>query len=196
MLDPNSEMGRIAQRIRPGQKLCNVRGGPRAIHTWDIPEVFGRTTKGEKKLLEALLHLRRRYRVRATGDADPVSATVLARELQEPVGELLAHLETKGFVRKINGKFDLTHTFNGKFRRLEWDAPAYTVDTRFGNPRYFLHPAKNRGFSVREAARIQGFPDSFVFTGPLAAQYRMIGNAVSPPTARVLAQAIRECLLT
>ena len=89
---------------------------------------------------------------------------------------------------------DLSHTFNGKYRRLSWDHPAPTVDTRFGDPKYYLHPEEQRGLSVREAARIQGFPDDFVFAGSKAAQFRMVGNAVPPPLAKQLAEAIREYL--
>lgn len=45
----------IAKRIKPGQKLSNVRGGPRSVHTWDIPEVYGKTSKEERKVLETIL---------------------------------------------------------------------------------------------------------------------------------------------
>jgi DNA (cytosine-5)-methyltransferase 1 len=71
---------------------------------------------------------------------------------------------------------------------------ARTVDTRFGDHRLFLHPIENRGFTVREAARIQGFRDDFVFSGTLAQQYRMIGNAVPPPVGRSVAELVRHLL--
>lgn len=70
-----------------------------------------------------------------------------------------------------------------------------TVDTRFGNPIYFLHPEEDRGFTVREAARIQGFPDDFVFKGSLVEMYRMIGNAVPPPLSEIVANIVRDQLL-
>ena len=71
---------------------------------------------------------------------------------------------------------------------MSWDKPSHTVDTRFGAPRYFLHPNEHRGFTVREAARIQGFPDDYVFHGDEKFQYRLIGNAVPPPLARLAAE--------
>ena len=83
--------------------------------------------------------------------------------------------------------YDLTNAFNGKFRRLKWDQPAPTVDTRFGQPRYFLHPDEDRGFSVREAARIQGFPDAYKFPSSDSIAFRLIGNAVPPPMANAIA---------
>jgi DNA (cytosine-5)-methyltransferase 1 len=48
---------------------------------------------------------------------------------------------------------------------------------------------------VREAARLQGFPDSFAFTGSEAGQFRLVGNAVPPPMARLIAEFIRQAIL-
>lgn len=194
-LAADGTLKKIARRIAPGQKLCNVRGGARAVHTWDIPEVFGPTTSWERQVLETLLMHRRRERVREVGDADPVSGHFLYRQLGRSVAGTLRVLQRKGYVRRIGDRYDLVHTFNGKFRRLHWDRPSLTVDTRFGDPRYFLHPDEDRGFTVREAARIQGFPDRFVFDGPRSAQYRLIGNAVPPPLAKHLALYLRDAIV-
>ncbi len=98
-------------------------------------------------------------------------------------------------MREIGDTHDLTGAFNGKYRRLSWDKPSNTVDTRFGSPTYFLHPEEQRGFTVREAARIQGFPDSFIFSGTEKEQYQMVGNAVPPPMAKKIALQIRKLLL-
>ena len=102
----------------------------------------------------------------------------------------------KGFVRKSSkDTYDLTRTFNGKYRRLSWDTPSPTVDTRFGDPNYFLHPENNRGFSVREAARIQGFDDDFTFSDSARDNYKMIGNAVPPPLSEIVAKMIKTQIL-
>ncbi len=191
-----SDMYLIAKKIKPGQKLSNVRGGSNSVHTWDIPEVFGMTTIEEKYFLCTIMNIRRRLRIRDIGDADPVPESALEERFGGSTKNLLTSLIRKGFVRQINGNYDLTHTFNGKFRRLRWDKPSFTVDTRFGNPRYFLHPQEDRGFSVREAARIQGFPDSFNFFGTLESQYRLIGNAVPPPVSASIAEFTKKFLLT
>jgi DNA (cytosine-5)-methyltransferase 1 len=184
----------IAARIRPGQKLCNVRGGPHSVHTWDIPEVFGMTTKKERTLLELLRCLRRRDRRRPLGDADPVSIERLQEAFGAPFFRLLKSLQRKGFVRCVEGHYDLTNTFNGLYRRLTWDKPSCTVDTRFGLARYFLHPTKARPFTVREAARIQGFPDQYVFFGDEPTQFRLVGNAVPPPVGRLAADFTKQML--
>jgi len=184
----------IAQRIKPGQKLSNVRGGQNAVATWDIPEVFGSVTEHERTVLELLRRMRRQKRQRDHGDADPVSLDRLEAALGSRFHRLVEQLITKGYLRRIDGGVDLVGTFNGKFRRLAWDRPSCTVDTRFGSPRYFLHPSQHRGFTVREAARIQGFPDSYVFRGSEQAQYRMIGNAVPPPLGAFAADLVKRLL--
>jgi DNA (cytosine-5)-methyltransferase 1 len=184
----------IARRISPGQKLSNVRSGSRAVHTWHIPEVFGRTSHSERQILEAVLRLRRQERLREFGDADPVTASSVAKSLGRCVDSEIESLVRKSYLRRVGRRFDLTHTFNGKYRRLRWDEPSFTVDTRFGDPRNFLHPEGNRGFSVREAARIQGFPDEFKFSGSRDQQFRFVGNAVPPPMAGALARALKEIL--
>lgn len=193
-LQPGTADYKIARRIGQHQKLCNVRCGERAIPTWQIPEVFGKTTLAEREVLSAIQRLRRQMRQRTTGDADPVLPSDVTERCGRNVRSQIDRLCEKGFLRRIGRRFDLVNTFNGKFRRLAWQHSAPAVDTRFGEPRYFLHPEEHRGLSVREAARIQGFPDEFEFFGPRAAQFRMVGNAVPPPLARHIAMAIRTQL--
>lgn len=190
-LDELSTDFRIALRIALGQKLTNARGALSAVHTWHIPEVFGRSTKLEKEVLEAVLKLRRQVRRREVGDADPVSTKLLTSQFG---CDVLSRLVAKGFLRQVGKYHDLTHTFNGKYRRLVADAPSRTVDTRFGDPKLFLHPVEHRAFTVREAARIQGFPDDMIFYGSRAQQFRMIGNAVPPPVGRYMAQVTLSLL--
>ena len=66
------------------------------------------------------------------------------------------------------------------YGRLWWDRPSPGLTTRcisLSNGRYG-HPEQNRAISVREAARLQGFPDDFVFTGNLNSMAKQVGNAV------------------
>lgn len=191
LLKPDSQDFKIASRIGQGQKLTNSRSGDLAIHTWHIPEVFGRTNKFEREVLYATLRMRRQVRRREFGDADPVSTSALRRQFGS---EVVQSLVNKGYLRKMGHYVDLTHTFNGKYRRQRLDSPTRTVDTRFGDHRLFLHPTENRAFTVREAARLQGFGDEFIFTGTLTQQFRMIGNAVPPPVAQSVAELVRRLL--
>ena len=57
-----------------------------------------------------------------------------------------------------------------------------------------VHPNQNRVISVREAARMQGFDDSYRFHGKIADKFRQVGNAVPPPMAKQIGIEIRKAL--
>lgn len=80
----------------------------------------------------------------------------------------------------------------GSYGRLTWDWPAYTVTNASLNitAGAFTHPDHDRCLSVREVARIQSFPDDYIFHGSVEAQYRQVGNAVPPLLARAVAEMI------
>ena len=185
----------IARRISPGKKLCNVRLSPAAVPTWDIPEVFGPVTASEREVLVTLVRLRRRNRRRTFGDADPVLPSVLNHHLERRCDTDISRLIAARYLRRVESYIDLTHTYNGKFRRLPTEGVSPTVDTHFGDPRLFIHPHFDRGLTPREAARIQGFPDHFVIAGNRLRAFKMIGNAVPPPMAARLADFTRDVLL-
>lgn len=194
ILKRNSKARRIAEKISPGQKLCNVRESPASVHTWDIPSVFGAVTSTERELLNSFIRLRRTDRQRSYGDADPVSIARINAVAGKRTDPLLKSLLSKGYIRKIGKAFDLTHTFNGTYRRLCWDSQSPTVDTHFGDPRLFLHPSEHRGMSVPEAAALQGFPARFIWPASERAAFRLIGNAVPPPISFALANFARSLL--
>ncbi len=77
-------------------------------------------------------------------------------------------------------------TFHSAGRKLVKEKQAPTI-TKSGR---FIHPIFNRLISVREAARIQSFPDSFMFKGTLREMYGQIGNAVPPLMAKAIAEGI------
>jgi DNA (cytosine-5)-methyltransferase 1 len=114
LLGLNTKEGIIAKRIKPGQKLSNVRGGSNAVATWDIPEVFGEITEHERTVLELLRRLRRQERKRDFGDADPVSLERLEAALGSQFHSLIVGLITKGYLRHVESGIDLVGTFNGK----------------------------------------------------------------------------------
>ncbi|WP_158584094.1 DNA cytosine methyltransferase [Salinibius halmophilus] len=190
----SSDQLKISKAIAQGKKLCDVRLGDRSVHTWDIPEVFGTTSAEEKLLLVTISKLRRRLRRRSNGDADPVELEQLKQHCGYELDKQILSLVKKGYITKKDGYIDLSHRFNGKYKRPFYDGFSPTVDTTFGNPKNFLHPTQHRGFTVREAAKIQGFPDSFEFFGSIHNQFKMIGNAVPPPLAKALAESILKVL--
>jgi len=84
----------------------------------------------------------------------------------------------------------------GRVDRLKPDAPSKTVIAGgvSGGGRSHLHPFIPRTLSVRECARLQTFPDSFTFAGPIARQFTQVGNAVPPLLAYHLGAAIARAL--
>ena len=83
-------------------------------------------------------------------------------------------------------------SFKDKMRRLRWDRPAPTIVAHLSKDGYmFIHPVHQRTITVREAARFQSFPDSFVFQGSMTSQFRQVGNAVPP----LLAEKLGECII-
>ncbi len=78
------------------------------------------------------------------------------------------------------------------YGRLRSDRPAYTISTYFSRPGNgcFIHPEADRLITVREAARLQTFPDSYRFSGRGRARYMQVGNAVPPLLAYQMARMI------
>jgi len=78
------------------------------------------------------------------------------------------------------------------YGRLTSEMPSYTINTYFNRPGNgtFIHPTQNRLISMREAARLQSFPDHYRFKGSLSSRYKQIGNAVPPLLARFLGETI------
>ncbi|MFA1546481.1 DNA cytosine methyltransferase [Actinomadura chokoriensis] len=78
--------------------------------------------------------------------------------------------------------------------RLWWDKPGFTIRTEFYKPEKgrYLHPTADRPITHREAARLQSFPDEFVFEGSKIQVGRQIGNAVPPGLGTAIAQYVHE----
>lgn len=95
------------------------------------------------------------------------------------------------YVPKELFKSDRDNRHSNYLRRLDSNSQSVTIDT--GHNVYF-HPHFKRVPTIRESARIQSFPDDFVFTGNKGQQFRQVGNAVPPLLAEAIAKAIMEVL--
>lgn len=81
--------------------------------------------------------------------------------------------------------------FIGKWRRLDPLKPSHTVVAHLGTDTYsHIHPWEPRGISVREAARLQSFPDDFVFNCSMSDAFKQIGNAVPPLMSEAIGKAM------
>lgn len=93
---------------------------------------------------------------------------------------------------KSNTYTDVSRTQNTIYLRLDYDEPSGTVVNV--RKSMWIHPILDRAISVREAARLQTFPDSFVFCGTKDKQYQQVGNAVPPIMAKAIAKKIANVL--
>lgn len=124
------------------------------------------------------LHVTRRY--------DRLS---VERFLAIPTGgnrfDLPEHLKAPCWSRASTGAGDV-------MGRMRWDTPSVTIRTEFFKPEKgrFLHPQQHRAISHWEAARLQGFDDTFAWCGSKTEVARQIGNAVPVPLARGIAEHV------
>lgn len=106
------------------------------------------------------------------------------------------------FQELLQNRPDLNHekqrVFGNSYVVQWWDLPSKTIIAHlYKDGNQFIHPdhTQARTFTVREAARIQSFPDDFVFEGARTDQYKQIGNAVPPLLANAIAKALKQQLI-
>ena len=85
--------------------------------------------------------------------------------------------------------------FDDKYKRLNENGLSRTITAHIAKDGYwYIHPKDSRTLTVREAARLQTFPDRYRFAGPPSAAFRQIGNAVPPLVGERLGETIIQCL--
>ena len=83
---------------------------------------------------------------------------------------------------------DKSRCHTGIYRRLCANEPSVVIGNYRKN--MLIHPTQDRGLSVREAARLQSFPDDFIFKGSIGFQQQQVGNAVPPLLAKAIFQSL------
>ena len=141
------------------------------------------------------------FKLMAPGDQYPQAQELAWCLLQEHLDGLdtpprIGSARHAELVARFVPPYDATK-FPNKWRKMERDHPARTLMAHLGKDSYsHIHhdSSQARTISVREAARLQSFPDGVTFCGSMNAGFRQIGNAVPPLVAYALARQIRKQL--
>lgn len=119
--------------------------------------------------------------------------TLLCEDIESGRNEYVSTESLKALYTKMTGKKSNIH----KYYVLRWNEPSNTIPAHLykdGMRHIHPDPKQARSITVREAARLQTFADDFEFLGPMMAQYKMIGNAVPPTFAKIIAKALYEII--
>ncbi len=119
--------------------------------------------------------------------------SMLAADIESGANQYLSINARKELYTQHTGKTSNIHKYNV----LKWDEPSTTIPAHLCKDGLrHIHPDSKqaRTITVREAARIQTFPDDYEFIGAMTDQYKMIGNAVPPEFAKRLALAVHQLL--
>ncbi|MGW9214462.1 DNA cytosine methyltransferase [Embleya sp. NPDC055664] len=117
----------------------------------------------------------------------------MTRPVRDDDREIFAGMDSKSLYRDIPEhlrRYDSEH-FKDKYKKLDWDELSRTITAHIAKDGYwYIHPEQLRTLTVREAARVQTFPDRFRFAGNRSDAFRQIGNAVPPLLGEAAAQAL------
>lgn len=133
-------------------------------------------------------------------EAHRLALKMLDEEVERRLGDRATTGERSSLRRKLMSQIVPPYDpgkFPNKWRKMEPDAPARTLLAHLGKDSYsHIHydSAQGRTISVREAARLQSFPDGFRFEGTMNPAFRQIGNAVPPLLAKAIASEVRKAL--
>lgn len=195
---PDSKLAQVATEIRrvitrlsdselgPGAPYLDHRRTPAALGSWYRHNAEGLTHHESRAHMRSDLH---RY----------MFASVF--------GHLYSRSpELKNFPRElrpahnnVTQALESGEMFNDRFRVQLQDRPSTTITSHISKDgHYYIHydPRQCRSLTVREAARLQTFPDSYYFAGNRTQQYHQIGNAVPPLLALEIARIVHDLLLS
>lgn len=192
--------------------FCDTRGGHSTIHSWDIYD----TTFVEKEICLFIMKNRRKKRY-GRSDGNPMSIEDINEYMPNVTKKNLDALVKKKILKTTSkGKYTLVNSKNssgidGVYRIFLPNSPIFSTLTATGTRDFIatdylecddpdnyksmfieniFKPKKYRQINSREAARIQGFPDSFKYHESDYSSQKQFGNAVSPPVVKALTQEI------
>jgi DNA (cytosine-5)-methyltransferase 1 len=113
----------------------------------------------------------------------------IAANHSEKVRKIIALVPDGGNYKDLPDEYSQSRKFHVAWTRFSSNKPAPTIDT---GHRHHFHYKYNRVPTVRECARLQSFPDDFIFLGNKTQQFRQVGNAVPPLMAQAIAEQLKK----
>ncbi len=167
-------------RIKNNNKIeCAETGYTCIEHSYTVTPFYSFINSG--RTVEFLYNHKNRY----NNDRDIEIFSRLpqgANSLHESIADIMPYKSRNGI-------------FKDKYFKLRFDDVCKTITSHMKfDCNMYIHPTQSRGLSPREAARIQTFPDDFVFYGPQNSWYKQIGNAVPVKLAQVIGEEVIKYL--
>jgi DNA (cytosine-5)-methyltransferase 1 len=165
-----------------GMRLIDARNG-NSIHSWDLG-LRGKCTPQEVRLMNAIITNRRKHIFGTQQDGKALTIHQIRTFFDDfEVKDLLHGLLEKGYLRRVDGKYSPTigNMSFEVFKFLDLNSVSVTLVSSDANRIGVVDNLGPRRITVREAARLQGFPDSFRIHPNDNAAYHQFGNSVSVP---------------
>ncbi|MFV0318263.1 MAG: DNA cytosine methyltransferase [Microthrixaceae bacterium] len=163
----------------------------------DLPALGHGTGGREMPYSHPQTPFQRRSRVGMTGDRRGLVWDHMTRPVRDDDREAFELMDTETTYSDLPERLRRYRSdiFNDKYHRLGWDELSRSITAHIAKDGYwYIHPGEARTLTVREAARIQTFPDRFRFSGSRSHAFAQIGNAVPPELARRVTAAVLDAL--
>lgn len=173
------------QKMHEGTKPEPVKAGTLAVDEYEA-------WIHDERLIRPVQHEPRAHMV-----SDLARYRVMSR-LAERLGKSPKYTDLPSTLHPEHNNIGRVGTpFTDRFRVQVWDAPSTTVVSHISKDgHYYIHPdpEQARSLTVREAARLQSFPDNYFFEGPRTQQFHQVGNAVPPLLSKQIGEIVADLL--
>lgn len=189
--------------LRPGASFQWPTGNP-GLNTLadaisDLPEVPPAQRQERLPYRGPRTALQRELRTGVSGEDEGWVLDHVTRDVRPDDAEAFALLEPGQSYENLPPRLQRYRSdiFTDKYYRLKTDALCRSITAHIAKDGYwYIHPAQDRTLSIREAARVQTFPDWFRFAGQQTHRFRQIGNAVPPLLAEAVGEQIHMALMS
>ena len=175
------------ERVTLAEAIGDLPPIPRAQRAESLPYDTRRTASDFQRLMRQEL-----TGAGATEITEHICRDVRADDMEafRLLGQGQTYMDMPEHLRRYR-----SDVFTDKYKRLSWDELCRSITAHIAKDGYwYIHPDQHRTLSIREAARVQTFPDRFRFAGTQTHRYRQIGNAVPVRLAEAVGRSVRETL--